>query len=315
MYFLGVDGGGTKTAAILTDLTGSVVRRTRSGSGNVAMLDRGSVAQLVKGLLDDLLQGEPAGRITYATLGFAGGGGERPRSVVSNLLNRNGVKNFSVLTDAMNLYLAAFNKGQGILLSAGTGSTCLTKDADNTFHKIGGCGYLLSDEGSGYDIGNKAIRRFITDASSGKKRSSLAENVLQFYGMADEQELISEIYASLRPHWLIASCAKTICDAADAGDKEANTHVAQAARDLLQMVETARKRINCTTSSKLTLTGSILSQNSVVRKEFDALLAAVPWQSEIVKLQSDPEVAALFQAIRTAGHEISAELFKKTRTA
>jgi len=313
MYFIGVDGGGTKTAAILSDLEGNIVRRTRAGSGNITMLDRGSVAQLINGIVSDLLMDDAPKKVAYATLGFAGGSGERPRTTVSNLLNRNGLQSYSILTDAMNMYLAAFGDKQGILLAAGTGSTCLTKDENDTFIKIGGCGYLLSDEGSGYDIGNMAIRRFIQAAAAGRERSPLAAEVLRFYGMADENELISEIYASLRPHWLIASCTETICSAAEAGDAEAMECVTNAAAELFKMVETAQQRIGITSGIRLSLAGSILGSSTIVRQKFEELLSGVRWLEELVEQKQDPEVAALFHAIRTAGYDISEKLMQRLK--
>ncbi len=313
MYFIGVDGGGTKTAAILTDLKGDIMRRTRTGSGNITMLDRGSVAQLINGLITDLLKEDAPQSVGYATLGFAGGSGERPRKTVSNLLHRNGIQAFSILTDAMNMYLAAFDNKQGILLAAGTGSTCLTKDDAGNFIKIGGCGYLLSDEGSGYDIGNMAIRKFIQAAAAGKKRSPLASEVLHFYGMSDENELISEIYASLRPHWLIASCAETICEAAVNGDPDALDCIDRAAKALFEMVDIAQKRIGGSDGVRLSLAGSILGRATIVRQKFDEQLSTVHWLKELVEQKYKPEVAALFHAIRTAGYEVSEELHQRLK--
>jgi len=154
MYFLGVDGGGTKTAAILMDAQGNVLRTTRKGTGNIAVLDRGSVAQLIRSILQELLPEGDTENIRWATFAFAGAGRPQEREAVTAIIRNTGIRNFTVLSDAEILYYSVFGEEQGILISAGTGSICLVKGKDNQYHQIGGWGYLLGDEGSGFYIGS-----------------------------------------------------------------------------------------------------------------------------------------------------------------
>ena len=76
MYFLGLDGGGTKTNAILSDISGVQLRRTEGGPGNVSTMGSDSVKELILDLLEKLLEGEPLSQIQNATLCFAGIGRE-----------------------------------------------------------------------------------------------------------------------------------------------------------------------------------------------------------------------------------------------
>ena len=71
MFFLGVDGGGTKTTAVLSDLQGEVIRTIRLGPGNIAVLDRGSVAQLIRNIIFELLRSDSVDQIEAATFAFA----------------------------------------------------------------------------------------------------------------------------------------------------------------------------------------------------------------------------------------------------
>ncbi len=73
MLFLGVEGGGTKTTAVLCDANGSIMRSVRLGPGNIAVLDRGSVAQLIRNVVYDLLQENRVEQIAEATFACRSG--------------------------------------------------------------------------------------------------------------------------------------------------------------------------------------------------------------------------------------------------
>ncbi len=303
MYFLGVDGGGTKTAAILIDETGTIIRTTRKGTGNIAVLDRGSVAQLIRSILHELLPDGKVEDIRWATFAFAGAGRPQEREGVTAIIRNTGIRHFTVLSDAEILYYSIFGEEQGILISAGTGSICLVKGKDNQYHQIGGWGYLLGDEGSGFYIGSKAIRKALHDAELGLPPSRLTQKLLEFYGIDQPKSLITVVYSSVNPVRLIASCARLVCEMAERGDPEALEIVDDAAQALLNMALEAIRYFGGEMSQtyKISLAGSILTEIDIVARKFKEKAAGLGLQLHYITPQVETAAAAVLYAFQKAG--------------
>ncbi len=303
MYFLGVDGGGTKTAAILMDESGQTVRTVRKGPGNIAVLDRGSVAHLIRAILRDLLPAGDVQQIRWATFAFAGAGRPQEREGVTAIIRNTGVAHFTVLSDAEILYYSIFGEKQGILISSGTGSICLVKGKDNQYHQIGGWGYLLGDEGSGFDIGSKAIRKALHDAELGLPPSRLTEKLMEFYGIAQPKSLITVVYSSVNPVRLIASCARLVCELAEKGAPEAIEIVDEAAQALLNMALEAIRYFGREMGQAypISLAGSILTEVDIVARKFREKAAGLGLQFQYIEPQMETAAAAVLFAFHQAG--------------
>lgn len=308
MYFLGVEGGGTKTTAVLADARGDIIRTARKGSGNIAVLDRGSSAHLIRSIIDHLLSGEDVTTIRRATFAFAGAGRRREKETVGEIIKGAGIKNFTVLTDAEMLYLSAFGDEQGILISSGTGSICLIKGSEGHFQQIGGWGYLLGDEGSGFYIGNQAIRAAIQDAEAGKSPSNLTKELLSFYGLRDPRELITVTYSSINPQKLVASCAKLVCEAAQIKEPNAVRIVNVAATALLSLALKAKEILNSQALHKVALTGSILNDSSIVNQIFKQMAEQLDLRFEYVRPELQPAAAGVLYSLRESGIVVTESL-------
>lgn len=314
MMFLGVDGGGTKTTAVLTDGDGGTVRQARGGPGNVALLDRGSIAELLRGILDALIGGPPYDRIAGAVFAFAGVGRPRVRQSVREIIEGAGLGHVTIMTDAEIVYESVFAEERGILLSAGTGSICLTKRDDGGFHQIGGVGYLLGDEGSGFDIGNRAIRLAVRQAELPGEPTPLTVELLAFYGLREPRDLVSIIYSSPNPQRLVASCARLVCDMAERGDPVAGPIVDAAVGSLLELARRALETLPAGDSVPIALGGSVLKPGSLVRERFAGRAEAEGLAFTYRNPEMEPAAAALLHALKQAGKPINKSFVETLKT-
>lgn len=315
MLYLGVDGGGTKTTAVLCDAEGSLLKSIRLGPGNIAVLDRGSIAQLIRNIVFELLQKRHVGQITNAAFAFAGAGRPDEKKTVYDLIRALGIQKFSIMTDAEINYFSIFGEEYGILISAGTGSICLVKTADQKFRQIGGWGYLLGDEGSGFDIGRQAIKTALEEIYAENHFSEFTSKLLSFYGIEHPPGLISIIYSSVNPPKLIASCAKLICQLASKGEQKALKIAHEAAESLVsyaeQAIELMGKKVP--TPYKLALTGGILEKNSIVNHLFKEKMKKKGYRCEYRKPDLEPAAAAVIYSIKQAGQTVKQPLLQKLR--
>ena len=165
---IGADVGGTKTA-VAVSRDGKIVGRADGPGAAVrpgrALASSSTIAEVVRQALSaaGLLLGD------VLVVGAAGVGREPEREELRKALRGENVASSVVVTTDIEIALtAAFADGPGIVVSAGTGSVAVGRDRTGKRHRIGGYGWQMGDEGSGYAIGRAslgAVSRAVDDRS------------------------------------------------------------------------------------------------------------------------------------------------------
>jgi len=159
-FFLGIDGGGTKTECVLADEAGALLARAFGAGTNLRRTTsaelRATFAECIGALLRTT--GLRSLGLEAACAGFAGAsdaqGREAAREVLTALLR----PRFLYVVGDMEVALeAAVGAGPGAVLIAGTGSIAYGRNSAGHTARAGGHGPERSDEGSGYDIGQRAV--------------------------------------------------------------------------------------------------------------------------------------------------------------
>jgi N-acetylglucosamine kinase-like BadF-type ATPase len=160
-YFLGFDGGGTKTDCVLADADGRVVARASAGPSNAVRTGYTRAWFSLSDAADSVLkQGKiHSGHIRGICAGLGGAGRSGVARRVTTFFER-GYSNARVrVTTDLDIALeAAFGSAEGIILLAGTGSAAFGRDANGRTARAGGRGPWFSDEGSAFDIGRRAVQ-------------------------------------------------------------------------------------------------------------------------------------------------------------
>src|SRR5215469_905701 len=163
-YFLGFDGGGTKTECVLADGTGKVLARATAGPSNPLRIGYTRAWFSLSESLDLVLSHEKitSNHIRGVCAVLGGAGRPEVERRVQNFLERS-LPNaeVEVTTDLAIALEAAFGSGEGIILVAGTGSAAFGRDAHGRTARAGGRGPWFSDEGSAFDIGRNAMRALL----------------------------------------------------------------------------------------------------------------------------------------------------------
>ena len=152
MTFLGLDVGGSQC------------RYEWWPAGSAAGGDAPSVQPAVHGvdatvagLFAALQQAAQVARPTAAVCALAGVGDVRTSTAIGDGLRARGITfPVAVVGDVLAAAAAGLMDGPGVLLWSGTGSFAIARAADGELHRTGGRGYLLGDQGSGYDLVRRA---------------------------------------------------------------------------------------------------------------------------------------------------------------
>ena len=168
---LGIDGGGSKTAAWLAFGPTQIVGRGRTGPGNPRAVGFDQALMNIDAAVEAAFQEAALARVPAesACLAVAGTGREADRArVLDWARQRSLAKRVEVVHDAEPLLAAGTPEGWGIALISGTGSLAYGRSASGATARTGGWGYLIGDEGSGYALAIAGLaqrRRRLTDAA------------------------------------------------------------------------------------------------------------------------------------------------------
>lgn len=248
-YVLGVDGGGTKTHAVLFDGDGNLVDMVEWGPTNHESLREGFVEleREMKKLLDHLLSRNSieVGDIASSALGMAGVDTRRQHKIISDIIRRLGIENFVLSNDAYLGVKAGCPSGVGICVINGTGCTVAGIDGEGKMVQIGGQGSLTGDAGGGGQIGMEAISRVYDHLFRLEPYTILKDMIFEQLGIESKYDYMEEVPVALENGTLKLSelCIK-VFDAANLGDKTAISILESVGRELGRSVNGAINELN-----------------------------------------------------------------------
>jgi glucosamine kinase len=175
-YFLGIDGGGTKTTCAVGDESHLLATAT-AGPSNIV---RAGESQARQSLQQSVRQACAAAGITPAQVSHTcvgGSGAARPElaEIVRRSLAEILPTPIDVVGDMQIALEAAFDTGPGVVVIAGTGSIAYGRDRQGTTARAGGWGFAIGDEGSAHWIGRAAVGAVLRASD---RTYGTAENIL-----------------------------------------------------------------------------------------------------------------------------------------
>lgn len=164
-YIIGIDGGGTKTHCIVTNLNGNILYECNGGASNFLVQGMEEVSETIFGLIKNCKDrlNFSYSDIMIILLGTSGAGRKSDAAKLEKVFTDYSTQRkvtfncFKVESDATIALEGAFSGKPGSILIAGTGSILFCKDYEGRIHRVGGFGKLLGDEGGGYSIGKKGL--------------------------------------------------------------------------------------------------------------------------------------------------------------
>ncbi len=235
--FVGVDGGGTKTHAVLVDERGEPVGEGVAGASNPLRVGvETAVANIVSAIEKGLDTGKRSKTdIAAITCGIAGVRRADLRQIIRDRVSElTRVRPVDVVTDAEIALYGTTLGMEGLVAIAGTGSVCIGRNAEGRLASAGGWGPLAGDEGGGSGIARKALQA-VAKASDGRGAHTRLSDIAVDYFRAGKLENLSvAIYAPSVDNARIAGFSRHVVEAAKAGDAVAVRVLDEAARELAQ---------------------------------------------------------------------------------
>jgi N-acetylglucosamine kinase-like BadF-type ATPase len=184
-----------------------------------------------------------------------------------------------------------------VALISGTGSLCWARSPDGSSVRVGGWGYLLGDEGSGYDLAVRALRLAAQTADGRAAADSLLAAVLGYWGLDQPSQLINYVYRTDLTRALIAEVGKLVLNLAEAGDTHAVGLVEQAGGELAHMLSVAVGKLGLD-APPVALAGGLFATSMLLRA---ALLSRVSIRLGAVTYVDQPVDGAIRLAAAILG--------------
>ncbi len=271
-YYIGLDGGGTKTRCVIADENLNELYNCAGGPSTFLLQGVDKVAETVFNLINECVEmaGIKFSDVASVVLGTTGAGrrsdAERMEEGFSNYLKTKNltIKNFHVESDARIALEGAFSGGAGSILIAGTGSIMFGKDKDGEIHRVGGFGRFIGDEGSGYTLGRKGLVAVAKNMDGRGASTLLTEYLAAEHNIKESSELIIEIYKN---NFDIASVAPLVIKAAEHKDEICAAIIEEEAENLLLHIRAMRKKLG-NSGMKVCFVGGTITTTNYYSKLF-----------------------------------------------
>jgi glucosamine kinase len=215
-FFLGIDGGGSKTSCLIGD-DSAVLGAGSAGPSNVIRVGEKIAGESLEAAIRQacaVAKITPA-QIDRTCIGASGAGRTEITTVLSGMLSKIIGGAVNVVGDTVIALEAAFGSGPGVIVIAGTGSIAYGRNATGETARAGGWGYAISDEGSGHWIGRTAVSA-VLHAYDEQQAPPLLDHIMQSWKLDTFGELIVKANASPPPDF--AALVPIVLATADSGD-------------------------------------------------------------------------------------------------
>ncbi|MBE1550678.1 N-acetylglucosamine kinase-like BadF-type ATPase [Mycobacterium sp. OAS707] len=318
--YLGVDGGGSKTAFALIDDGGHVLARATAPTSyyfndGFDVVER-VLAQGISDICDQL--GIETADIDAAFFGIPGYGEasddiERLDATPRHVL---GHDRYSCNNDMVCGWAGSLACEDGINVISGTGSMTYG-ERQGVGHRVGGWGELFGDEGSAYWVAAQGLNAFSRMSDGRLVRGplyTLFKEHLHLAGDLDVVSLVIDKWSGNRSS--IAALSTTVCKAAYAADPVAVKILSEAADELVMLIETTRKLVGFTDQETVAVSysGGMFSDQGFLER-FLSVLQQQPAKYDLQRPLLDPAVGAALYAAKHSGRPLNPSALHQLTTS
>jgi N-acetylglucosamine kinase-like BadF-type ATPase len=304
---LAVDAGGTSSRAALSNSDGTIVGYAEGGPCNYQSIGLRQALANLTSVLQRLTDPSNQGLVVeQAVIGIAGLDTSRDRAIIEELVQkallgaRIHSKTVTVHNDGMMTLLGSVGDGSAVLVSSGTGSIVLGKTKDGRQTRVGGWGHRIGDDGSGFAIGQAALRHVFRAVDGCDPPSGIQDALLKELQLDSVADLMAWIYSDSYSVDRVAGLAPVVFQLAHARDETAFRILRQAGNDLASACSVAIEHLGLDDEPfDLVIAGSILQKDTLVCDAMMESLSARYSTFHVVQSIHDPIYSAIVHGLRT----------------
>jgi N-acetylglucosamine kinase len=307
-HVLGLDGGGTRTRCVIVSSSGHILARGSGGPSNPLTAEMDNAVNSIETAIKDASRQCGINGFRSSVMGIAGT--ERTSTIddfTSRLQSRD-LGELCIISDAKIALSGATGYRSGVVVISGTGSIAYGENDKGETARAGGWGWRLGDEGSGFQIGNKALIASLRDYDGRGPQTLLTGKILEIFELKSQDELVDLIYKQNLGNEEIASLSSVVGNIAMQGDEVALKILEDAGIELSVAATAVINRLRLSGNFPIALVGGVFRIGSTIKAPLERSLRKTAPDCEILEPRFPPEVGAALIALKNVGVEIGEEL-------
>jgi N-acetylglucosamine kinase-like BadF-type ATPase len=317
-YVLGIDGGGTRTTCVLMDNNGTIIGRGEAGPSNYQSVGIETAKQGIQLAIEQtILIAKIDSKIPIKgiCLGLAGVGRPEDIKVIENLVSQLKLceslpiewllkpETTLIYNDSQIALVGGIGHAVGIAVIAGTGSHIFGQNSQGKTKRVGGWGYILGDEGSGYDIAVRGMQAALKSFDGRLEFTTLIPEFQNHLHLKNLQDLVEVVY---RRGWgvkEIAALAPIVDQAATAGDRVALNIIEDAAAELALATKVAILELfDYAENFEIVTIGGVWSSAANLRHRFEVSISEISPLAKVILPRHEPADGAALLALKRLRH-------------
>jgi N-acetylglucosamine kinase-like BadF-type ATPase len=320
MNYLSVDGGATKTIAIVYNEE-RIFSVSVGGPSNFRNIGIYSFKKNIKSVVDEVIYRANNINIDKATFALAGIKDSKISTelIIKNINEVVNIKKMEFYNDGEAAFFCRFPEGEGIIIAPGTGmvSYGIWKGIKE---RSSGWGWFLGDEGGAFFIGKRAIQESIKVLDmrsniSNSYNSDLPLRIKEFYGIKEDREIINKVYKKKIDIREIASIAPIVSYLASEGDNLASVIMQEAANESILTLYSTYTKLRRPKGIGISGYGGVFRSGEWYRKMiFDGVAKLI--DNPIVKepfYGYEAVIGSVVMNLKNKGYEVDENLIRDFR--
>ena len=269
-YYIGIDGGASKTQFALCDGEGSVLAQSVSSGASYSEMGVPAVCETLRKGVDELCGGLNRESVAGVCFGMPCYGEHPDMDADAAREIRQALAPLPVCfeNDVAAACAGSLALESGIIILAGTGSMAWGRDRYGAMKRCGGWTAFFSDEGSGYWLGRRTLEMFSKQADGRLPEGKLCEIIRAHFALKNDMEIMVRMDEMGYTRKNIAALQILLEEAALAGDESAIRLYDEAARELALLVKGLRGSIELEPFSPLSYAGGLWNAGELILGPF-----------------------------------------------
>ena len=296
--FVGVDGGGSKTSAVVVDETGREIGRGVAGASNYQGIGLAVATANVRKAVETAVAMTGRDELpAFALIGIAGIDRPQDLALWQQALGQAAplARQYEICGD-FELILYALPGDTGLGLICGTGSIAFGRDGRGKKTRSGGWGHFFGDEGSGLWFGREALMAAVKASDGRGPKTILLDLIMAEWGLSTPANFIGEVYGSGTgsqgiDNTKIARLARLVFQASEGGDDVAKLLIRNAINELALALKACDKNLFFDKPPGLAVTGGLILHSPGFLDGLLKRLHAMMSVGEVVRVE-DPSLSA-----------------------
>ncbi|MBI5955028.1 MAG: hypothetical protein HY865_25510 [Chloroflexi bacterium] len=309
-YYLGIDIGATKTAALITDENGNPLGSGQGGPGNHETVGFDGMEKAMREALQEALSNAAICLDEIAGAGFGIGGYDWPAEepAMRKVIHNAGITiPFKLVNDGTLGLLAGTSEGWGVAVVSGTGCNCRGWDREHKREgRVSGHGILMGENAGASELVFRTMQIIGYSWTKRLPPTALGDAFVKHFGAKNLEDLI-EGYTN--NHYLIgAEAAPLVFQTANEGDEAARELVAWAGAELGELANAVIRQLEFENLEfEVALIGSMFKSGEALIAPMRETIHSLAPKAKLILTEVKPVIGAVLLGMEAGGLKLSNE--------